>query len=99
MALELSRIIWLEDIVEKLRWKHNVEETEVIEVLESHPRFVWKEAGFVPGEDIYAAFGSTNLNRPLSVFFVYSHLFGKNPRLQAGKTSVLALVALKRKLV
>ena len=72
MALELSRIIWLEDIVEKLRWKHNVEETEVIEVLESHPRFVWKEAGFVPGEDIYAAFGSTNLNRPLSVFFVYT---------------------------
>jgi uncharacterized DUF497 family protein len=72
MALELSRIIWLEDIVEKLRWKHNVEETEVIEVLESHPRFVWKEAGFVPGEDIYAAFGRTNLNRPLSVFFVYT---------------------------
>ena len=72
MALELSRIVWLEDIVEKLRWKHNVEETEVIEVLENHPRFVWKEAGFVSGEDIYAAFGRTNLNRPLSVFFVYT---------------------------
>jgi uncharacterized DUF497 family protein len=72
MALELSRIVWLDDIVEKLRWKHNVEETEVIEVLENHPRFVWKEAGFFPGEDIYAAFGRTNLNRPLSVFFVYT---------------------------
>jgi hypothetical protein len=72
MALEISRIVWLEDIVEKLRWKHNVEETEVIEVLANHPRFVWKEAGFVRGEDIYAAFGRTNLNRPLSVFFVYT---------------------------
>jgi uncharacterized DUF497 family protein len=72
MALEITRIIWLEDIVEKLRWKHNVEESEVIEVLENHPRYVKKEAGFVPGEDVYAAFGRTNLNRLLSVFFVYT---------------------------
>ena len=33
--MEISRIIWLEDIVEKLLWKHNVEEIEVIEVLEN----------------------------------------------------------------
>ena len=26
------------------------------------------------------------------LFFIYSHFFGKNPRLQAGKTSVLAHV-------
>lgn len=51
MALEITRIVWLEDIVEKLRWKHNIEESEVIEVLENHPHFVRKEAGFVPGED------------------------------------------------
>ena len=69
MALEITRIVWLEDIVEKLRWKHNIEESEV---LENHPRFVRKEAGFVPGEDVYAAFGRTNLDRPLSVFFVYT---------------------------
>lgn len=70
--MEILRIVWLEDIVEKLRWKHNVEETEVIEVLENHPRFFRKESGFVAGEDVYAAFGRTNLNRPLSVFFVYT---------------------------
>ena len=72
MALEITRIVWLEDIVDKLRWKHNIEESEVIEVLENHPHFVRKEAGFVPGEDVYAAFGRTNLDRPLSVFFVYT---------------------------
>jgi uncharacterized DUF497 family protein len=72
MPLEISKIVWLEDIVEKLRWKHNVEETEVIELLENHPRFVRKEAGLVPGDDVYAAFGKTNLDRPLSVFFVYT---------------------------
>lgn len=72
MALEITRIVWLEDIVEKLRWKHNIEESEVIELLESHPRFVRKEAGFIPGEDVYAAFGRTNQGRPLSVFFGYT---------------------------
>jgi len=72
MALEIVRIIWLEDIVEKLRWKHNVDETEVIEVLENHPRFFRKEAGVIPGEDVYAAFGRTNQDRLMSVFFVYT---------------------------
>lgn len=67
--MEISRIIWLEDIVDKLRWKHNVEESEVIEVLESRPKFQYKEKGYKPGEDVYAAFGQRNLGRLLSVFF------------------------------
>ena len=37
--LEIRRIIWLEDIVEKLIWKHNVEEREILEVLENNPVF------------------------------------------------------------
>jgi hypothetical protein len=40
--LEISRIIWLEDIVEKLIWKHNAEEQEVLEVLENRPIFQLK---------------------------------------------------------
>ena len=70
--MEISRIIWLEDIVEKLIWKHNVEEQEVIEVLENKPIFQFKEAGHIPGENVYAAFGKTNSNRQLSIFFVYT---------------------------
>jgi uncharacterized DUF497 family protein len=68
--LEISRIVWLGDIVEKLIWKHGVEEHEVIEVLENKPLFMRKESGYRPGEDVYAAFGRTNSDRLLSVFFV-----------------------------
>ncbi len=70
--MEISRIIWLEDIVDKLLWKHNVEEHEVIEVLENKPKFQLMEAGHVSGENVYAAFGKTTENRYLSVFFVYT---------------------------
>ncbi len=70
--MEISRIIWLEDIVEKLRWKHNVEEIEVIEVFENKPKFQRKEKGFKPGEDVYAAFGRSDTGRLLSVFFIYT---------------------------
>ena len=72
MSFEIARVVWLEDIVEKLRWKHNVVEVEVIEVFENHPRFHRKEGGLVPGEDVYAAYGRTNQQRPLSIFFVYT---------------------------
>lgn len=69
--MEINRVIWLEDIVEKIIWKHGVEEYEVIETLENKPRFQRKEAGYKPGEDVYAAFGQTKAGRALSVFFVY----------------------------
>jgi len=70
--LEISRIIWLEDILDKLLWKHDVEESEVIEVFENKPKFQYEEKGYRHGEDVYAAFGRTRADRPLSVFFVYT---------------------------
>ncbi len=70
--MKISRVVWLEDIVEKLIWKHNVDEQEVIEVLESKPTFQCKEAGYKTGEDVYVAFGRTSVGRFLSVFFVYT---------------------------
>ncbi|MDM8566567.1 BrnT family toxin [Candidatus Halobeggiatoa sp. HSG11] len=70
--MKINKIIWLEDIVDKLIWKHNVEEYEVIEVLENRPIFKRKEAGHKSGEDVYSAFGQTNAGRFLSVFFVYT---------------------------
>lgn len=71
--MEIVRIIWLEDIADKLLWKHNVEEIEVIEIFENKPRFQYKEKGYKPGEDVYAAFGQTNSGRLLIVFFVYTN--------------------------
>ena len=41
-------------------------------MLENKPIFQRKEAGYKPGEDVYAAFGRTNMGRLLSVFFVYT---------------------------
>ena len=70
--MEINRIIWLEDIVEKLLWKHDVREDEVVEVLENRPKFQYKEAGYRDGEDVFAAFGQTNTGRLLIVFFVYT---------------------------
>jgi uncharacterized protein len=70
--LEITQLIWLEDIVDKLHWKHNVEEHDVIEVLENSPKFIFKEKGYKEGEDVYAAFGRTLTGRFLSLFFVYT---------------------------
>ncbi len=70
--MEISRVIWLEDIVEKLIWKHNVEEQEIIEVFENQPIFQYKEVDHKLREDVYAAFGRTNMGRLLSIFFVYT---------------------------
>lgn len=49
--LEITRIVWLEDIVEKLLWKHGVEEWEVIEVMESRPKFSYMSVFFVYTRD------------------------------------------------
>ncbi len=72
MAFEILQIVWLDDIVEKLRWKRGVEESEVIEVLQNRSYYRRKEAGHVPGEHVYGAHGRTDDDRPLSVFFVYT---------------------------
>jgi len=69
--LNISGIIWLEDIVDKLEWKHNVNEHEVIELLENYPKFRFIEKGHQKGENVYAALGQTDAGRYLIVFFVY----------------------------
>jgi uncharacterized DUF497 family protein len=67
----IETIIWLDEIVEKLARKHDVQELEVCQVLEGRPRFRWLEKGHRPGEDLYLALGRTESGRFLSVFFVY----------------------------
>ena len=69
--MNITEIIWLEDIVEKLIRKHNVKEQEVIEVLKKRPKFRFVEKGHRKGENVYAALGQTNSGRKLIVFFVY----------------------------
>lgn len=63
-------IIWLNVIVDKLVWKHNVLTSEVEEVLTGHCKLFKKETGKVEGEHLYNALGKTKNGRYLSVFFI-----------------------------
>ena len=69
--MNVSGIIWLREIVEKLASKHNLTTEEVEEVLHSVRRFRFIETGDVEGEDLYAALGRTAAGRYLIVYFVH----------------------------
>lgn len=69
--MKIKGIIWLDEILEKIVGKHNVEQREVKEILEDKPRFRFVEKGHRSGEDVYAAMGQTDGGRYLIVFFVY----------------------------
>lgn len=66
----IDDIIWLDRIVEKLAWKHNVLPSEVDEVLSGNCRIFKKEKGKVEGEHLYNALDKTERGRYLSVFFI-----------------------------
>ncbi|NIM14733.1 MAG: BrnT family toxin [Candidatus Aminicenantes bacterium] len=66
----INDIIWKQQFVEKISFKHQVSIIEVEEVLNSHP-FVCKVArGQVDDEDIYAAYSQIHNGRYLIVFFI-----------------------------
>ena len=69
--MRILGIIWLRDIVDKLKWKHRVETEEVEEALATGPRFRRLERGDVAGEDLYGAFGQSHAGRYLTVLFIY----------------------------
>jgi uncharacterized DUF497 family protein len=71
--LKVTGFIWLQDIVEKLWHKHNVEQYEVAEVFANAPQFRLVEKGHRAGENVYSASGQTGAGRYLIVFFVYKH--------------------------
>jgi len=66
----IDDVVWLDSIVDKLIWKHNVTTSEVEEVLTLQCRIFKKENGKVEGEDLYNALGKTKSGRYLSVFFI-----------------------------
>jgi len=66
----IDDIIWIDTIVEKFAWKHNVSTHEVEELLTGSSRIFKKENGLVEGEHLYNALGKTRGGRLLSVFFI-----------------------------
>lgn len=71
ITLRISEIIWLEDIVDKLQWKHHVSPSEVEQVLSRRPKIFFKEKGKLnPEENLYLALGRSEAGRYLSIFFI-----------------------------
>jgi uncharacterized DUF497 family protein len=69
--LEITGFIWLEEIIDKLAYKHRVRQQEVREVFGNRPRFHFVEKGHRPNENVYVALGQTDAGRYLAVYFVY----------------------------
>ncbi|MGH9839847.1 MAG: BrnT family toxin [Blastocatellia bacterium] len=69
--MDVTGLIWLRRIVEKLAQKHGVSQQEVGEVMANRPQIRWVEKGDRPGENLYSALGRTNSGRYLIVFFIY----------------------------
>ncbi len=69
--MEITGVIWLDEIVEKLEYKHRVSIYEVEEVMSSKPRFKKMQKGRFRGEDVFRALGQTYSGRYLVVIFIY----------------------------
>ncbi|MBI5814989.1 MAG: BrnT family toxin [Nitrospinae bacterium] len=69
--MKIERLVWIEEIVEKLRWKHRVNPDEVRETFDNHPGFRFIENGHREGEHVYSAMGETFKGRRLIIFFIY----------------------------
>lgn len=70
LLIRINDIIWLNEIVDKLAWKHGLLPLEVEEVLRGKCRVFKRESGKVEGEDLYNALGRTKAGRYISVFFI-----------------------------
>jgi hypothetical protein len=68
--MKIVGFVWLEEIVQKLIWKHSVETEEVREVFLNNPRFRFVEKGHRKDENVYAVFRQTDGGRCLTRLFL-----------------------------
>ena len=69
--MKIAGFVWLEEIVQKLIWKHSVETEEVREIFLNNPKFRFVEKGHRKDENVCAALGQTDAGRYPTCFFVY----------------------------
>ena len=55
--MNIEDFIWLEEIEDKIIWKHNLQQHEVEETFYNQPQFRFVERGYHRGEDVYAVQG------------------------------------------
>lgn len=64
-------MLWLDHIIDKLAYKHNVVPYEVEEAIYNNPKIRFVARGKREGENIYAALGQSDSGRYLAVIFIY----------------------------
>lgn len=69
--MKIEQIIWIDDVVDKIIKKHNIQQSEVREVFSNKPYFRFIEKGHRIGENVYAALGITDEGRYVIIFFIY----------------------------
>lgn len=69
--MRLTDIIWKEQFIDKLEYKHQISTEEVEAVLFTKPHIRRVQKGLVKGENLYAAYGQTAAGRYVIVFFIY----------------------------
>ena len=77
--MKVYEVIWKERFVEKLADKHDVFTDEVEEILFSSPHVRRAEKGRIKGENLYAAYGQTEVGRYLVVFFIRKRRYAALP--------------------
>jgi len=68
--MKIENFIWLQQIIDKLAFKHHVDISEVEEVFDSRPGIRFVQKGDRKGEDVYIALGRSNAGRYLAVIFI-----------------------------
>lgn len=69
--MEITDLIWLDEVVDKIESKHHITQTEIEEVLSSRPKVKKMRKGRFRGEHVYRGLGRTKVGRYLTVFFIY----------------------------
>ncbi len=69
--MRITGIIWLAEVVAKLRWKHRVEQEDVRQIFSNSPKLRFVEKGHRRGENVYSAMAQTDAGRYLMVLFVH----------------------------
>ena len=58
--LKITGIMWVDDVVDKLEQKHDIQPREAHQIFGNHPLFRYVEKGHRPGENVYAVGGRTD---------------------------------------
>lgn len=69
--MEITNLIWLDEVLDKIESKRHVTQTEVEEILSGRPKIKKMRKAHFLTEYVYRALGRTTAGRYLVVFFIH----------------------------